>query len=627
MAEIEEFINKRKAITFVDLFAGAGGISEGFLQAYTDDKYFRFVLASDINKNCALTHEVRYNHQLGIDLQFITEDIMSEKFLDKLKEKIGNQEIDVVTGGPSCQSFSLSGRRRKFDKRDNLFMHYLKVIRALRPKYFVMENVAGILTKDQGKFKEAVLNEIRSILDDATVNQALGYIENLLANNNYTPFLAQCYLAKLSIEINENLKEEQEAREHFLTLIENEFKSITKRMDLQKSKSDKNVNTIRHGLYLLKRYRERQDLREKLIHEKAEAYVDNDNYVDEFNSFISFLDDDSIINCIQKAFENLDDKEDDPDRNNTLIEMLNLYPMTLEECITSLREKLQDDDIIEEFDKIVKNMRLYNISAPIIVNSANYGVPQSRDRVLFIGCRKDQELIDEIPHTIDDKEKVCVFEALHDLDFIGNGEKRTTYDEVTGISEYESYLEYRAIDGHLCSDGNLYSEWSKKGRLSHRFIFESNPFYVKNIEELEAGKIENDAQLYNHQTSNQSDEVRKRLKIIAEHKSYDEECIEELKQLNLASNKRNYTVLNPLGQSPTVVTMPDDFIHYSSHRAMTVREMARLQSFDDSFVFQGKRTTGGDMRKVDVPQYSLVGNAVPPLMARAIGNEILKHIV
>ena len=92
------------------------------------------------------------------------------------------------------------------------------------------------------------------------------------------------------------------------------------------------------------------------------------------------------------------------------------------------------------------------------------------------------------------------------------------------------------------------------------------------------------------------------------------------------SNKRNYTVLKPEGQAPTVVTMPDDFIHYSACRAMTVREMARFQSFDDSFVFQGKRTTGGDLRKKDIPQYTLVGNAVPPLMAKAIGDEILKAI-
>lgn len=89
---------------------------------------------------------------------------------------------------------------------------------------------------------------------------------------------------------------------------------------------------------------------------------------------------------------------------------------------------------------------------------------------------------------------------------------------------------------------------------------------------------------------------------------------------------RNYVVLNPLGQSPTVCTMPDDFIHYAAYRPTTVREMARLQSFDDSFVFQGKRQTGGNNRQLEIPQYTLVGNAVPPLMARAIANTILKNI-
>ena len=132
-------------------------------------------------------------------------------------------------------------------------------------------------------------------------------------------------------------------------------------------------------------------------------------------------------------------------------------------------------------------------------------------------------------------------------------------------------------------------------------------------------------ELFNHQTSLQSESVRKRLSIIAKHKDY-KEAKDELKASGLASNKRNYTVLDPLGQSPTVCTMPDDFIHYSACRPMTVREMARLQSFDDSFVFQGKRQTGGNNRQKEIPQYTLVGNAVPPLMARAIANTILDHI-
>ena len=134
------------------------------------------------------------------------------------------------------------------------------------------------------------------------------------------------------------------------------------------------------------------------------------------------------------------------------------------------------------------------------------------------------------------------------------------------------------------------------------------------------------AELFNHQTSAQNEIVKRRLQVIAECGGYTDECKVRLKELGLESNKRNYFVLKADGQSPTVVTMPDDFIHYSSYRAMTVREMARLQSFDDSFVFQGKRQTGGDKRKSEIPQYTLVGNAVPPLMARAIANTILEHI-
>ena len=128
-----------------------------------------------------------------------------------------------------------------------------------------------------------------------------------------------------------------------------------------------------------------------------------------------------------------------------------------------------------------------------------------------------------------------------------------------------------------------------------------------------------------HRRSVGSEKVRERLRISAAHGDYDEAKV-ELKEKGLDSQKRNYVVLNPLGQSPTVCTMPDDFIHYSAYRPMTVREMARLQSFDDSFVFQGKRQTGGNNRQKEIPQYTLVGNAVRPLMARAIANTLLKHI-
>ena len=78
--------------------------------------------------------------------------------------------------------------------------------------------------------------------------------------------------------------------------------------------------------------------------------------------------------------------------------------------------------------------------------------------------------------------------------------------------------------------------------------------------------------------------------------------------------------------SPAILALPDDFIHYSQNRIPTVRELARLQSFDDDFVFLGKRTTSDQNRRHDVPQYTQVGNAVPPLFARSLGRAILRAL-
>ncbi|WP_349291783.1 DNA cytosine methyltransferase [Fusobacterium sp. DD45] len=100
---------------------------------------------------------------------------------------------------------------------------------------------------------------------------------------------------------------------------------------------------------------------------------------------------------------------------------------------------------------------------------------------------------------------------------------------------------------------------------------------------------------------------------------------ENIDILDLIITKKNSRVKMKLDKpGNTVLTLPDDLILPIYNRICSVREFARLQSFDDSFIFYGKRTTGGRERKQDVPQYSQVGNAVPPLLAKAIALEIKK---
>jgi len=97
---------------------------------------------------------------------------------------------------------------------------------------------------------------------------------------------------------------------------------------------------------------------------------------------------------------------------------------------------------------------------------------------------------------------------------------------------------------------------------------------------------------------------------------------EERKRLSI--NKHRIAPLAPNETCHTLTSLPDDLIHYSEPRVPTVREYARIQSFPDWFEFQSKYTTGGDRRRVEVPRYTQVANAVPPLLAEALGLTLRK---
>lgn len=338
MSEKKEFISTRKGITYLDLFAGAGGFSEGFMQAYTDDKYYDFRLASDINENCELTHRVRYNKMLGLDTKFMCQDIMEDSFLPNLLKEIGNQKIDVVTGGPSCQSFSLAGRRKKLDKRDDLFFHYLKVIKALRPKYFVMENVKGILTKDEGRIKERILREIRSIVDDAKMNQLYAFLDDVLKPQMPTSLYYALYIRLCMETSTENWDKQNEI---FFENLEQQLKDVTKHLPYSISKSDESVNTIRHGLLLLKMKQQRDSIRKQVIQLKTSAHIDNDTFMDGYNAIIETISDEQILEKTLAAVDKVAKMGDCADDAQSLKKSLEILTSTFDECIEYIQEQLK----------------------------------------------------------------------------------------------------------------------------------------------------------------------------------------------------------------------------------------------------------------------------------------------
>lgn len=146
-----------KKRTFIDLFAGCGGFSEGFYQ-----EGFESIVHVDFDAPACETLKERmrfYKYEEdAINKAVICGDLTSSKIHEQIEGVIGNMEIDVLVGGPPCQSFSSVGRAQdknsmRNDPRNYLFRSYLEILEKYQPKIFVFENVSGLLSaKPNGNY-------------------------------------------------------------------------------------------------------------------------------------------------------------------------------------------------------------------------------------------------------------------------------------------------------------------------------------------------------------------------------------------------------------------------------------------------------------------------------------------
>lgn len=147
---------KKNKLKIIDLFAGVGGISSGFQKAGFD-----VLSANEYKPEIANTY--MKNHP---GTKMIVEDITKIKSKDLLN---GEKEVDVIVGGPPCQGFSMAGRRIRNggtflnDPRNELFKEFIRVVREIKPKVFVMENVAAMLNIHGGSVRDEIIKKFKEI--------------------------------------------------------------------------------------------------------------------------------------------------------------------------------------------------------------------------------------------------------------------------------------------------------------------------------------------------------------------------------------------------------------------------------------------------------------------------------
>lgn len=135
----------------IDLFAGVGGLSYGF--AHNDN--FQIVMANEYDKDIATAY--RMNHPTVDMIQGDIRDLTEEE----LKKHVGDG-IDLIVGGPPCQSYSTLGKRQ-MDDRAHLFEEYCRVLSIVKPKMFVFENVSGLLSMQGGTLIEVIKEKFREL--------------------------------------------------------------------------------------------------------------------------------------------------------------------------------------------------------------------------------------------------------------------------------------------------------------------------------------------------------------------------------------------------------------------------------------------------------------------------------
>jgi DNA (cytosine-5)-methyltransferase 1 len=527
----------------VDLFAGAGGLSYGFLQTG------RFYIKAAFENNHHAQNTYKRNHGNSEVYDDVTDALSNE-----VKAKLG--QVDVVIGGPPCQGFSNANRQKNhaISKNNSLVKKFVQTVLHLNPMAFVMENVS-MLQSDIHRFyvDEADVQTIKKysiktspseipLLDAEFLFPGVADIAKNMTNISKYLWNENDYLS-----LNVVFKTRNNSKKLCASLTKHKKKLLALAKNLVVS-SDENDPVLKHahtaGIAIQSYYSvtETNEAAEELckalmpvimlqrMFSKAKEILDNRIVVDRYstdNGFVAHVTSMAVIDYVKSILE--------------------------------------------------ASSNGYSINSGVL-SSADFGAPQKRMRFVLIGVKKS--ICDDV------KLPVGTFSEAN---------YRTVKDAIKDLEDIEAGTEVSDDDQGV-----------------------QLPDAPKDISEL-GKQLRNSENLCNHVSTATTPEALERFMAIKQGDNFHS-LPPELKTTYSDTGRTQNTIYLRLKYdepSGTVVNVRKSmWIHPVKHRALSIREAARLQTFPDSFVFCGTKDS----------QYQQVGNAVPPMLAKALAEHICKYL-
>jgi len=527
----------------VDLFAGAGGLSYGFLQTGR----FSIKAAFENNHNAQKTY--KRNHE-----NTVVYDDVADALSDDVKVKLG--KVDVVIGGPPCQGFSNANRQKNhaISQNNSLVKKFVQVVLHLNPMAFVMENVS-MLKSDVHRFyvDETDAETIEKYSIKTTPSEI-----PLLEAEFIFPGVAD--IARNMARISNYLwKEKDYLSLNIVFKRRNNPKKLCASLEIHKkrllalaekliSSSEENDPVLKHA-----------HAAGTAIHNYYAAAA---TYEDANELCRAIMPAIMLQRMLSKAKEILDNRivVDSYSTENGLV--AHVTSMAVIDYIKSILEASSTG---------------YSINYDIL-SSADFGAPQKRMRFVLIGVKKS----------------ICDDIKLPDGTF-SETNYRTVKEAIKDLEEIEAATEV--------SDNNQGVQL---------------PDAPKDISEL-GKQLRDSKNLCNHVSTATTPDALERFMAIKQGDNFHS-LPPELKTTYFDTERTQKTIYLRLkyGEpSGTVVNARKSmWIHPVKHRALSIREAARLQTFPDSFVFCGTKDS----------QYQQVGNAVPPMLAKAIAEHLCGYL-